>query len=134
MTLETPSQNPHIPSTSSQDTVFVCGRRVLPVFCTDIISCNASAGLRAKVRDAHLTDERVEAQGADVTYPSLRPGIQKRPSPTIPRWVRRLSALEGSNPKVWISCLVGRIRGQIRLQHPGKEREFWDHTLAPWLN
>ena len=30
---------------------------------------------------AHFTDEKAEAQGTDMTYPSLRTGIQKYTSP-----------------------------------------------------
>ena len=67
---------------SSQDTVCVCvwwGAQ--PVFCTDIISCDASVGMWTKVIYAHFTDEKAEAQGTDMTYPSLRTGIQKYTSP-----------------------------------------------------
>lgn len=110
VTLEAPPQRPCVPSTNR--TGCLCGRRAQPVFCVDIVSCDAAADLRGKEVYAHCIDEKVEAQGAEVTCPSLRTGIQKLTRPLLPgRLPERSetpSALEGPKPDFWISRSVGR--------------------------
>ena len=79
---------------------------------------------------AHFTDEKVEAQGADMTHQSLRTGVQKLTSPIIPGSLLKMN--EGSMPDFGFPVQwEGPV--SISVQHPGNWGELWAPSVAPQL-